>query len=112
MPTIEYNDFEKVDVRVGRIVEVTDFDRARVPSYKLKVDLGPELGIKHSSAQAKADYTPDELLGRQCLAVVNFPPKNIAGFQSEVLVLGVAKPDGGLSLLRPDPEAELGSHMY
>ena len=110
--TIEYRDFEKVDIRVGRIIEAFDFERARTPSYKLKIDFGPEIGIKQSSAQAKNDYRIEDLIGRQCMAVVNFPPKNIAGFQSEVLVLGTMKPDGGLTLLRPDPEADLGARMY
>lgn len=112
MNTIIYEDFEKVDIRVGRIVEVKDFERARQPSYKLTIDFGPEIGIKQSSAQAGSDYTKQDLGGRLCLAVVNLPPRNIAGFQSEVLVLGVSRNDGGLSLLRPDDAAELGSRMY
>jgi tRNA-binding protein len=112
VPIISYEDFEKVDIRVGRIIEVTDFTRARVPSYKLKVDFGPEIGIKQSSAQAKTNYTPEQLLGKQCLAVVNFEPKNIAGFLSEVLVLGVPRVEGGLSLVRPVDEAQIGSKLY
>jgi tRNA-binding protein len=112
MSTITWLDFEKVDIRVGQIVEVVDFERARVPSYKLKIDFGPEIGIKNSSAQAKTDYRPEDLLGKQCLAVVNFPPKNIAGFESEVLVLGVPKLGGGLALVRPVDEAELGGRLY
>ena len=109
---ITLEDFEKVDVRVGRIIEVQDFERAKFPSYKLKIDFGPKIGIKQSSARFKADYKPEELLNQQCLAVVNFPPRNIAGFSSEVLVLGVDKPESGLSLVRPVHEAKLGARLY
>ena len=112
MNTIAYSDFEKVDIRVGKIIEVIDFERARTPSYKLKVDFGPEIGVKQSSAQAKTDYEPDQLLGKQCLAVVNFEPKNIAGFMSEVLVLGVPREGGGLSLVMPSLQAETGGRLY
>ena len=110
--TISFEAFESVDIRVGRIVEVEDFERARVPAYKLKVDLGPDIGIKQSSAQFKSDYTKDQLLGSQCLAVVNLAPRNIAGFLSEVLVIGVPKEDGGLSLVRPVDQARLGGKLY
>jgi tRNA-binding protein len=110
--TISFADFEKVDIRVGVIIEVSDFERARVPAYKLKIDFGPEIGIKQSSARFKTDYIPDQLLGKQCLAVVNFEPKNIGGFISEVLVLGVPKRGGGLSLVRPVDEAEPGGRLY
>lgn len=109
---ITIEDFQKVDIRVGRIIEVEDFERAKFPSYKLKIDFGPELGVKQSSARFKADYKPEELLNKQCLAVVNFPPRNIAGFSSEVLVLGVDKVDGGLSLVRPVHEAKIGTRLY
>jgi len=109
---ITIEDFEKIEIRVGRIIEVLDFERARLPSYKLKIDFGPELGVKQSSARFKSDYRPEELLNRQCLAVVNFPPRNIAGFDSEVLVLGVDKAEGGLSLVRPVHEAKLGARLY
>ena len=109
---ITYDDFAKVDIRVGKIIEVEDFPRARVPSYKLTIDFGDEIGIKKTSAQAKTDYTPEQLLNKQCLAVVNFAPKNIAGFLSEVLVLGVDRPDGGLSLITPTYEARLGAKLY
>lgn len=109
---ITFEDFEKVDIRVGKIIEVTDFERARFPAYKFKIDFGPEIGIKQSSGRYKSDYTPEELLGKQCLAVVNFPPKNIAGFESQVLVLGVGKPGGGISLVRPVDQAELGARIY
>jgi tRNA-binding protein len=110
--TIRFEAFEDVDIRVGRIVEVEDFERARVPTYKLKVYLGSEIGIKQSSAQFKSDYTKDQLLDSQCLAVVNLAPRNIAGFISEVLVVGVPKEDGGLSLVRPVDQARLGGKLY
>lgn len=109
---ITFDDFDKVDIRVGKIIAVEDFERARVPAYKLTIDFGAEIGIRRSSARFKSDYTPDQLLNRQCLAVVNFPPKNIGGFLSEVLVLGVPKPGGGLSLVRPVDEAEIGGRLY
>ncbi len=109
---ISFEDFEKVDIRVGLIIEVTDFERARVPAYKLKIDFGPEIGIKQSSARFKTDYTPEQLLNKTCLAVVNFEPKNIGGFLSEVLVLGVPKKGGGLALVRPVDDAELGGKLY
>ncbi len=110
--TIAFEDFEKIDIRVGKITEVENFERARFPSYKFKIDFGPEIGIKQSSGRYKDDYTPDELLGRQCLAVVNFEPKNIAGYMSEVLVLGVDRQGGGISLISPAHEAILGARMY
>jgi len=110
--TIAYDDFAKVDVRVGRVVAVEDFPRARKPAYKLQIDFGPEVGVKWSSAQVKTDYTREELLGRLVVCVVNLPPRNIAGFQSEVLTLGVPAEDGGLSLLAPTRPALPGGRMY
>lgn len=112
MTTIDYSDFEKVDIRVGKIIEVEDFPRAKNPSYKLTIDFGPEIGTKRSAGQYKNDYTPEQLLGRHCIAVVNLAPRNIAGFMSEVLVLGVPKDEGGLSILRPADEAMVGGRMY
>ena len=112
MATITYDDFLKVDIRAGRIIEVIAFERARQPSYKLTIDFGHEVGIKRSSVQARRDYTADQLRGRLCLAVVNFEPKNIAGFLSEVLVLGVPRADGSLALVRPDDEVVIGSRLY
>ncbi len=112
MSTISYDDFAKVDIRVGRIIEVQDFERAKFPTYKLKIDFGPEIGVKQSSARFKENYKPEELLNKQCLAVVNFEPRNIAGFMSEVLVLGVPRPGGGLVIVRPAEEAELGGRLY
>jgi len=106
---IEFNDFSRVEMRVGRIVEVLPFPEARKPSYRLRIDLGPELGERRSSAQLTVTY-PDAagLVGRQVVAVVNLPPRRIAGFESEVLVLGAMGDDGQVNLLRPDPEALLG----
>ncbi len=112
MGKITFEEFERVDIRVGRIIEVTDFERARVPTYKLKIDLGLEIGVKQSSARFKANYTPEQLLNSQCLCVVNFEPKNIGGFMSEVLLLGVPRLGGGISLVRPVDEAELGGKLY
>ena len=112
MVEITFADFEKVDVRVGKIVTVEEFSRARQPSYRVQVDFGPEIGLKHSSVGARREYTSQEMLGRQVLAVVNFPPKNIAGFMSEVLILGVPAEDGSLSLLQPSRPAKLGGRVY
>ncbi|MFZ1683263.1 MAG: tRNA-binding protein [Candidatus Zixiibacteriota bacterium] len=115
MTTIDYSDFEKLDIRVGKIIEIADFERARVPAYKLKIDLGPEIGIKQTSARFKTDYTPDQLLGRQCLCVVNFEPKNIGGFMSEVLMLGVPRDSsdtGSIVLVTTESDALLGGRMY
>ena len=109
--TIAYDDFEKVDVRVGEIVEVQDFPRARNPSYKLRVRFGDEIGDRWSSAQL-TNYSREELIGRQVVAVVNFAPKNIAGFSSECLILGVPTADGKVSLLSPTKPAALGGKMF
>ena len=106
---ITYDDFRKVDMRVGRVLEVDEFPEAKKPSYKLKIDFGSELGVKNSSAQITG-YGKDELKGRQVVAVVNFPPKQIANFQSEVLTLGVAdrtRKDNWF-LIQPDRAVELG----
>ena len=108
---ITFEEFEKVDIRVGKIIEVKDFERAKFPTYKFKIDFGGKIGIKQSCGRFKSDYTPEQLLNKQCLAVVNFAPKNIAGFQSQVLVLGANKPDGGISILRPLDDVELGARV-
>ena len=104
---VTFEDFQKIDIRVGKIIEVKDFEEARSPSYKIKIDFG-ELGIKVSSAQITKLYSKDDLLNRQIVAVVNFHPKRIAGFKSEVLILGVMKEDGEVVLLQPEREAPLG----
>ena len=98
---ISWEDFEKIDIRSGTIVEVTDFPKARKPSLKLKIDFG-NLGIKQSSAQITKFYSKDSLIGSQIIAVVNFPPKQIADFFSECLVLGIYTPEKDVVLLRPD----------
>ncbi len=109
---VTYDDFLKLDLRTGRIVEVLDFDRAKKPTYKLRVDFGAEVGEKWSSAQAKREYAKDELLGRLVIGVVNLPPKNIAGFLSEALILGVPAEDGSLSLLAPTRGGAPGGRVY
>lgn len=105
---IAVGDFQKVDMRVGRVVAVDDFPEARRPSYKLTIDFGP-LGIRRSSAAVRQFYPKEELLHRLVVCVLNFPPRRIAGFSSEVLVLGAMEATGRVALLRPDPDAELGS---
>jgi tRNA-binding protein len=107
MPTIEWGDFEKIDIRVGTIMEVNDFPKARKPSYQLVVDFG-DLGVKKSSAQVTDLYNKQELVGRQVVAVVNFPPKQIANFFSECLVLGVYTDKKEVVLLHPDRKVENG----
>ena len=109
---ISWEDFEKVDVRVGRIVAAEPFPEARKPAIKLTVDFGPVVGKKRSSAQLTGNYTPDVLVGRQVVAVVNLPPKRIAGFESEVLVLGVPDERGEVVLLSPDREVPPGGRMF
>ncbi len=107
---ITYDDFAKVDMRVGKIIAVDDFPEALKPAYKLTIDFGP-LGVKKSSAQI-TNYKKEELVGRQVICVVNFPPKQIGPFVSEVLTLGAERENGGYELLRPDPDAKLGKRIY
>lgn len=109
MATIE--DFTKLDMRVGRVISVEEFPEARNPAWKLEIDFGPEVGIKRSSAQI-THYSREQLEGRTVVAVVNFPPRRIAGFTSEVLVLGALDPVKGVVLLTPDdPDVDLGSRI-
>ena len=108
MATIE--DFQKLDIRVGTIMEASKFEKARKPAYKLKIDFGEEIGIKQSSAQITALYNPQELEGKQVLAVVNFPPRQVADFMSEVLVLGTYS-KAGVILITPDKVAENGDKL-
>ena len=112
MPEISWEDFEKVDVKVGKVIEAEPFPEARKPSIKLIVDFGPEVGTRRTSAQLTAHYDPEALVGRQVVAVVNFPPKRIAGFKSEVLVLGVPDESGEVVLLSPDSDVPLGGRMF
>ncbi|MGZ4134896.1 MAG: tRNA-binding protein [Tumebacillaceae bacterium] len=106
-----FEDFQKLEVRTGVITEVEDFPRAKNPSFKVTVDFGEEFGTKRSSVQA-TNYEKEQLIGMQVVCVVNFAPRNIAGFQSEVLVLGVPGVDGKLSLLTPSKPAKVGGHLY
>ncbi len=109
---ISFDDFLKVDVRVGIIVAVDEFPEARKPAYKLQVDLGPDIGVKKSSAQITVHYTPAELIGRQVMAVVNFPPRQIGKFMSEILVLGVPDENGEVVLLQPTQDVPNGGRLY
>ena len=112
MAEISWEEFEKVDIRVGKVVEAEPFPEARKPSIKLTVDFGSEVGTRRTSAQLTAHYEPEGLVGRQVVAVVNFPPKRIAGFKSEVLVLGVPDESGEVVLLSPDTEVPHGGRMF
>ena len=105
-----YDDFMKLDIRVGTITEAKVFAKARKPAYQLVVDFGEEIGTKKSSAQITQHYTPDQLIGRQVLAVVNFPPRQIADFMSEVLVLGTYS-EGGVVLITPDKAVKNGDKL-
>jgi len=109
---ITYNDFERVDIRVGRIIKAEDFPQARKPAYKLTIDLGSEIGTKRSSAQITKHYTKEELVGRQIICVVNFPTKQIGPFISEVLTLGLPDSEGNVVLLSPTTEVPLGGKMF
>ncbi len=106
----DFDAFASLDIRVGRVVDVKDFPQARKPAYRLWIDFGP-MGVKTSSAQITAYYHPEDLLGRQVVAVTNFPPRQIATFLSQVLVLGVYDQAGGVVLLKPDREVSLGDRI-
>jgi tRNA-binding protein len=107
---IDFDQFLAVDMRVGRVTEVEDFPEARKPAWKLTIDFGPEIGVKRSSAQIK-HYSREDLEGRLVVGVVNFPPRQIGPFSSEVLVLGALDDDRGVVLLRPDDEVALGDRI-
>lgn len=110
--TISFDDFMKVDIRVGRITRAEPYPEARKPAYKLWVDFGPEIGEKRSSAQITKHYTCDELQGRQVLGVVNFPPRQIGKVKSEVLVLGVPDAEGEVVLIAPGHDVPLGGRLF
>lgn len=109
---ITYDDFTKVDIRVGTIIAVEDFPEARKPAYKLTIDFGTEIGVKRSSVQITVHYTKAELLGKQVVAVVNFPPKQIGPFISEVLTLGLPDANGNVVLLAPTHAVPNGGKMF
>ena len=109
---IGYDDFLKVDIRVGRILAAEVFKEARRPAYKLRIDFGPEIGERRSSAQITENYAVDDLVGRLVLAVVNFPPKQIGPMRSEVLTLGVPDAEGHVVLVAPDKNAVVGGRLY
>lgn len=109
---INYSDFEKVDIRVGKILSVDDFPKVRKPAYKLVIDFGSDIGTKQSSAQITDHYSKTDLENKLIMAVVNFPPKQVGPFMSEVLILGFADEDGKIILALPDKSAVLGSRLF
>jgi len=109
---ISFDDFLKVDIRVGRIVEAEVFAEARKPAYKMKVDFGSGIGIKKTSAQITENYTPDQLVGRLVMGVVNFPPRQIGPLMSEILTLGVPDANGHVVLIAPDADIPVGGRLY
>jgi tRNA-binding protein len=111
-PTISYDDFRKVDIRVGTIVAAEAFPEARRPAYKLKVDFGDSIGVRRTSVQIVPNYKLEDLVGRQVAAVVNFPPKQIGPFMSEVLVLGFGDEGDNVTLIRPDKTVPNGGRLY
>ena len=111
MQEISWKDFEKVELRLGKIIEVKDFPEARKPAYIISADFGPEIGIKKSSAQVTEHYSKDDLLGKQIMGVVNFPVKQIGPVMSEFLLTGFYQQDGSVILAVPEREAQLGSRL-
>jgi tRNA-binding protein len=109
---LSYAEFQRVDIRVGRVVAVDDFPEARKPAYKLRIDFGDEIGVKKSSAQATKYYSKEQLLNRLVVAVVNFPPKQIGPYMSEVLTLGVPDGEDGVVLLLPERDVPIGGRMF
>ncbi len=110
--TVTYGDFERVDIRVGTVVDAQPFPQARKPAIKLTIDFGAEIGIKKSSAQLTVHYRPEDLIGRQVCAVVNFPPRQIGPFMSEVLTLGMPDADGAVVLVKPDLAVPNGGKLF
>ena len=111
MNQIEWNDFTKVELRIGRVIAAEVFAEARKPAYKLQIDFGPEIGVRKSSAQITALYTPESLIGKQVVAVVNFPPKQIGPLMSEYLVTGFHDAEGRVTLCIPEHEVPLGTKL-
>ncbi|QPM88851.1 tRNA-binding protein [Pseudooceanicola algae] len=109
---IAFDDFLRVDIRAGRVIRAEPFPEARKPAIKLWIDFGPEIGEKKTSAQITAHYTPESLIGRMVMAVVNFPPRQIGPFMSEVLTLGLSDGDGGIVLIAPDQDVAAGERMH
>lgn len=112
MTTITYDDFTKVDVRVGTVLDAQPLEGARKPAFRLEIDFGPELGVRKSSAQLTVHYTPQSLIGRQVAAVVNFPPRQIGKFMSQVLTLGFPAVDGSVVLVVPDKPVPNGGRLF
>tara|TARA_R110002020_G_scaffold358559_7_gene570958 strand:- start:6843 stop:7181 length:339 start_codon:yes stop_codon:yes gene_type:complete len=109
---ISFDDFMKVDIRTGRVIKAEAFPEARKPAIKMWVDFGGDIGVRKTSAQVTVHYTPESLIGRQVMAVVNFPPRQIGPFMSEILVLGVPDADGAIVLVTPDLETPIGGRMH
>jgi tRNA-binding protein len=109
---ISFDDFLKVDIRAGRVIDAQPFPEARKPAFKLWIDFGPQIGVRKTSVQITEHYTPGTLIGRQVMAVVNFPPRQIGPFMSEVLTLGVSDAEGRVVLLAPDHEVPPGERMH